>query len=118
MPDQLREILLETIESALQAQLKAVRRLRRPAKPPRTAAGNSSRSGRSQVSIAYDILQEAAQPLHITEIIERAQKRFQHKLDRESLVSALSKRIARHDRFLRTAPNTFALRPASTGKEE
>ena len=32
-------------------------------------------------------------------------------LDRESVVSAISKRVARHDRFIRTGPNTFALIP-------
>ena len=76
MPDQLREILLETIEASLQAQLKAVRQLRRPPKPPPGGGSAKSQQGRSQLSIVYDILQEAAQPLHITEIIAKAQKRF------------------------------------------
>jgi hypothetical protein len=69
------------------------------------------------LSIAFDILQEAGQPLHITEIIEKAQQRFARKLDRESLVSALTKRIARGDRFTRTAPNTFALRPTKASRK-
>jgi hypothetical protein len=108
MSDQLRDVLLETIEVALQAQLKAVRQLRRPPKSRRSGPDDNPLEGRSQLSIVYDILQEAAQPLHITEIIAKAQKRFRVKLDRESLVSALTKRIARGDRFTRTAPNTFA----------
>jgi hypothetical protein len=117
MPDQIREILLETIETALQAQLKAVRQLRRPPPPSRAGAGAHPRSGRSQLSIVYDLLQEAAQPLHITQIVDKAQKRFRVKLDRESLVSALTKRIARGDRFTRTAPNTFALLTKDFRKE-
>jgi hypothetical protein len=32
-------------------------------------------------------------------------------VDRESLVSSLTKKVARHDRFLHTDKNTFALRP-------
>jgi hypothetical protein len=32
-------------------------------------------------------------------------------VDRESLVSSLTKKVARQDRFLRTDKNTFALRP-------
>jgi hypothetical protein len=119
MPDDVRTILLQTIEASLQAQLTAVRRLRKaagggtsPAQSPRR------RESRSQISIVFDILEAAGQPLHITEIIEVAHKRFGQPLDRESLVSALTKRLARDDRFTRPAPNTFALRnPAPHRKE-
>jgi hypothetical protein len=37
--------------------------------------------------------------------------RHQVALDRESIVSALSKRVARRDRFARTGPNTFSILP-------
>jgi hypothetical protein len=63
--------------------------------------------------MAYDILKEAAQPLHISEILMRIKNRFELQVDRESLVSALTKRVARADRFVRTAKNTFALRQAA-----
>lgn len=119
MPDDVRQILLETIEVTLQAQLTAVRRLRKAGGKPGAGHGRSKKQRRSQVSIVFDILQASAHPLHISEIIETAQKRFHLKLDRESLVSALTKRLGRDDRFERTAPNTFALRPPQTpGKEE
>jgi hypothetical protein len=75
------------------------------------------RSRRSQISIVEDILTEAGQPLHISAIIERAKSRFSQSLDRESLVSALTKRVKRKDRFVREAPNTFGLRPAKPVKE-
>ena len=42
--------------------------------------------------------------------VDRGPARFSRAVDRESLVSALSKKIARGDRFVRTAKNTFALR--------
>jgi hypothetical protein len=58
-----------------------------------------------------DILRREARPLHITEILAAVQKRFAVELDRESVVSAISKRVARQDRLMRTAPNTFALIP-------
>jgi hypothetical protein len=118
MPDNLRQILLETIEASLHAQLLAVRRLRHPGGSAASPPGRKPRKGRSQLNVVFDILREAAQPLHISDIIEQAQKRFQLQLDRESLVSALTKRIARGDRFLRTAPNTFALRPNAHQKGE
>ena len=45
------------------------------------------------------------------DIFAGVQKRFGVELDRELVVSAMSKRVARQDRFMRTAPNTFALIP-------
>jgi hypothetical protein len=101
----LRDTLLEVIESSLDAQLRAVRRLRSSAsaKAPRT-----SKEGMSQIDMAFNILSDGP-PLHVNEIIAGIQKHFGLQVDRESLVSALSKRVARGDRFRRAGKNTFAL---------
>ena len=107
MNDELRDTILEAMEQGLEAQLRAVRRLRRgeaPKEAPR------SRKGRSQVDMAYDILVKAAQPLHVNEILERIHTTFGIAVDRESLVSSLTKKVAREDRFVRTDKNTFALK--------
>jgi hypothetical protein len=61
--------------------------------------------------MAFDILKKARSPLHVSEIIDRIQAQFGEAVDRESLVSALSKKVARQDRFLRSEKNTFSLRP-------
>jgi DNA-directed RNA polymerase delta subunit len=61
--------------------------------------------------MAYDILKKARTPLHIAELLRRIQTTFHRSVDRESLVSSLSKKVARGDRFLRTGKNTFGLRP-------
>ena len=108
MPDDLKDSILSIFEAALEAQLRAVRRLRggSPA-----AAPTSHHTGLSQVDMAYDILKKAGAPLHVSEILERIHATFQVTVDRESLVSSLTKKVARRDRFLRTAKNTFALRP-------
>ena len=63
----------------------------------------------SQVNMAFNILKKAHAPLHVSEIIERIQASFGVSVDRESLVSALSKKVQRGDRFSRTTKNTFAL---------
>jgi DNA-directed RNA polymerase delta subunit len=68
------------------------------------------RAGLSQVDMAFDILKKARTPLHISQILARIHATFHVTVDRESLVSSLSKKVARGDRFLRTAKNTFALR--------
>jgi hypothetical protein len=61
--------------------------------------------------MVYDILRSAGRPLHISEIMTLVAKRHGVTLDRESIVSALAKRVARKDRFARTAPNTFSVLP-------
>jgi hypothetical protein len=105
--EEIRKAILEAMETGLEAQLRAVRKLRRPVLAPARAR---AREGMSQTDLAYDILKKARRPLHVSELIERAAKLHGARLDRESLVSALVKRVARGDRFVRTDPNTFALR--------
>ena len=63
--------------------------------------------------MAFDILKKARSPLHIAVILERIQLQFGVSVDRESLVSSLTKKVARGDRFLRPAKNTFSLREAA-----
>ena len=110
MPDDLRDSILSIFEASLEAQLRAVRRLRQgePAVP-----SAHPRKGLSQVDMAYDILKKARAPLHVSELLARIQASFGVTVDRESLVSSLSKKVARGDRFLRPDRNTFALRPES-----
>jgi hypothetical protein len=109
MNDDLQNLILDIFEASLEAQLRAVRRLRQEPADPAPAR---SRSSLSQVDMAYDILKNArGGPLHVSLIIDRIQSSFSVAVDRESLVSSLSKKVARSDRFIRTAKNTFALRP-------
>jgi hypothetical protein len=108
MNDETKDLILSVFEASLEAQLRAVRRLRQgaPDSPePRR------RSGRSQVDMAFDILKKVRSPLHISEILQRIQSQFGITIDRESLVSSLTKKVARGDRFLRPEKNTFSLRP-------
>ena len=106
MADDLKDTVLSIFEAALEAQLRAIRRLRQgPQAPP----ARRPRQGMSQVDMAFDILKKARTPLHVAVIIERIQASFGVAVDRESLVSSLSKKVERGDRFMRTKKNTFAL---------
>ena len=107
MNDETKDLILGVFEASLEAQLRAVRRLRQPA----SAAEPRRRKGRSQVDMAFDILKKARSPLHISDILTRIQSQFGVTIDRESLVSSLTKKVARGDRFLRPEKNTFSLRP-------
>ena len=67
--------------------------------------------GRSQTDMAYDTLKSVCTSLHVSEILDRIQTQFGVAVDRVSLVSSLSKEVARTDRFLPPKVNTFSLRP-------
>ena len=108
MNDDPKDIILSAFEASLEAQLRAIRRLRHG---PTAGAAARRKKGLSQVDMAFDILKKARAPLHVSDILVRIYSTFQATVDRESLVSSLTKKVARGDRFLRTAKNTFALRP-------
>jgi hypothetical protein len=99
-------IILDITEASLEAQLRAVRRLKSGKETPKATP---SRKGMSQIDLAYDILKKARTPLHISELIARIEHHHGRRLDRESLVSALVKKVQRQDRFVRTDKNVFGL---------
>jgi len=83
MNDETKDVILGVFEAYLHAQLRAVRRLRHgppgPAEPPR-------RKG---------LLKKARSPLHVSQILDRIHTQFGLTIDREILVSSLSKKVAR-----------------------
>jgi len=103
--EDIRDVILDAMIVSTEAQLRALKKLR----------GSSEEEephdkSRSQVGIVFDILSSAGEPLHISQIIADAERKFGVKLERESLVSALSKKVMKEDRFVRTGKNTFALK--------
>jgi hypothetical protein len=108
MNDETRDLILSVFEASFEAQLRAVRRLRQGETVP---AGPRRPKGLSQVDMTFDILKKARTPLHVSVILDRINTQFGVTVDRESLVSSLTKKVARQDRFLRPEKNTFALKP-------
>ena len=104
MESKIPEWFLSFYENLFSAQLRAVRQLKSPkAKKTRQA----EEKGMSNMDMAIDILRRAQKPLHISEIIAQVKSKYGVTLDRESLVSALVKKVHRHQDLSRTAPNTF-----------
>ena len=103
--EEIRDIILESMVESLEAQVRALKKLRGS-----PGVEKPHEKSRSQLSIVVDILATTGRPLHVSEIIAEAEKIFDVKLDRESLVSALSKKVMKGDRFVRTGKNTFALK--------
>ena len=101
----LRHIILEITEESLAAQLRAVRRLQdqSPSEP-------RPEKSMSQLDMVYNILNKSGKALHVTEILSRVESVYGIQLDRESIVSALTKKVHRQDRFVRSGKNTFSIR--------
>ena len=103
--DPIEQAVLNAFEIALEAQLRAIRRVKSAdVSEPR------GEKGTSQLDMVHDVLRRAGKPLHISEILERVEKLHGRRLDRESVVSSLVKKIARGDRFIRTDKNVFAVK--------
>lgn len=102
---EIEDAVLRAIEISLEAQLKAIRRLR-AGEPVEKLKEKST----SQVDMVADVLRVAKRPLHINEIIDRVEATFGRRLDRETIVSMLVKKVARGEVFARTDKNVFALK--------
>ena len=111
MANDVKDTILSVVEASFDAQLRAVRRLRHG---PSATDVRRVRKGRSQVAMAYDVLKKARTPLHISDLLTRIQTTFRVTVDRESLVSSLTKKVMRGDRFVRTDKSTFGLRPEAS----
>jgi hypothetical protein len=99
--------LLNIFESLFRAQLNTIKQLKKDTGI--VAEEKAIEKRMSQMDIVYDLLLHAGQAMHINQILSAAKQRFDVELDRESVVSALVKRVKRNDRFIKTGPNTFAL---------
>ena len=106
MESRIPEWFLSFYESLFSAQLRTVRPLKSP-KPKKPK--QKGKEGMSNMSMAIDILRRAQKPLHISDIIAQVKANDGVTLDRESLVSALVKKVHRRQGLSRSAPNTFEI---------
>jgi hypothetical protein len=100
------EWFLSFYESLFLAQLRSVRQMKSP-KPKK--AKRTEEKSISNMDMSIDILRRAQRPLHISEIIAQVKAKYGVTLDRESLVSALVKKVHRRQGLSRPAPNTFQI---------
>lgn len=104
--EEVKNTILDALIVANEAQVRALRLLRKSPIP----RPSRRKVGTSQLDLVEDVLARAGQPLHISTLLAEIQKVHGQQLDRESVVSALSKKLQRNERFVRTAKNTFALK--------
>jgi len=72
-----------------------------------------ARKRTSKIDVARNVLFDAGKPLHVSEIVRLAKQIHDVDLERDSIVSAILKKVKAEQTFIRTAPNTFALKSYS-----
>ena len=97
------KLYLQYQKEVVQAKLKVIERFQQQDSQP-------TQKRTSNLDIVQNILIGAGHPLHVSDIIQMAQEKYQVDLNRDSLVSAILKKINAGQTFSRTAPNTFALK--------
>ncbi len=97
--------LLEFKKDLLKAQLEVINRYQRKDPDQKQKTRRTSK-----LDTVEDILAAVGKPLHVSRIIEIACEDHGITLERDSIVSALTKKIKSGDRFAKTAPNTFSLK--------
>ena len=97
------ESYLQYQKEITETKLKIINRFQKAVEP-------KPKKRTSKIEIAKNVLRIAGRPLHVSEIIKLAERDFQVALDRDSIVSAILKKVNTGKSFVRTAPNTFALK--------
>ena len=97
------ERYLQYQKEVVQAKLKVIERFQQQGR-------SMPRKRTSNIDIVQNVLNSAGHPLHVSDIIRMAEQQYQVTLNRDSIVSALLKKINAGQTFIRTAPNTFALK--------
>jgi hypothetical protein len=97
------ESYLQYQEEITETKLKIINRFQKAVQP-------QPNKRTSKIEIAKNVLRIAGRPLHVSEIIQLAKRDFQVTLDRDSIVSAILKKVTAGKSYIRTAPNTFALK--------
>lgn len=102
--------VLEMMDRVLSAALREVRNLRAraPMEAPTGEAVTGAAARISHTGRCVDILNATGRPLHVSRLLGALETQG-IQTTRESLVSAISKKLAPRGPFIRTGPNTFGL---------
>jgi len=96
------EAYIQYQKEVAESKLKIINRFQKGVKPKLKST--------SKIEIAKNVLNIAGRPLHVSEIIQLAKRDFEVDLDRDSIVSAILKKVKAGKSFVRTSPNTFTLK--------
>ena len=103
------KIVLETIETMLELQLRSVRTMLNKEEVTAKVIQRRGRKRKSLVDLSVELLTGAQHPVHVDELVELLMDRYGRVTDRDSLSSALAKKAKQGILVRRVAPATFEL---------
>ena len=104
-----RELILETMETLLELQLRSVRKMLNKEEVTVDVVQRRGRKRKSLVDLSVELLTDEQHPMHIDELVELLMDRYGRVTDRDSLSSALAKKAKQGAFVRRVSPATFEL---------
>ena len=109
MDKQQRKLILETMETVAELELRAIRQALGTDEPHVGAARQRGRKRKSLTDLSIELLTDELRPLHVDELVDLLRKRYGRVTDRDSLSSALAKKAKQGVLVRRVSPATFEL---------
>jgi hypothetical protein len=107
--EDIKQVLLQVLELQLEYQLKAIRQLQGKPDDEPSLVPRRGRRRQSLVDLCLKILTEEGKPLHVNQLTQLLQQRFERLTDRNTLSSALAKKARQGILLRQSAPATFTL---------
>ena len=104
-----RKLILRTLEILYELQLKSVRQLLEDDGVQRTVRRKKGMRRQSLVDYAIKILTDENRPLHVNQLVDLLQERYDRSTDRDTISSALAKKVRQGVLVQQTGPATFGL---------
>jgi hypothetical protein len=109
MESQQRKLILETMETVLEVQLRSIRKILGKEEASVTLVRKRRTKRKSLVDLSVELLSDEQRPVHVDEIVELLLEHYGRVTDRDSLSSALAKKAKQDTLICRVAPATFEI---------
>jgi hypothetical protein len=109
MDKQQRKLILETMETVVELELRAIRQALGTDEPRVGAVRQRGRKRKSLTDLSVELLTDEQRPLHVDELVDLLGERYGRVTDRDSLSSALAKKAKQGILVRRVSPATFEL---------
>lgn len=107
--DEIRQVVINTIETSLELQIRAIRKMKGEEFEEETPRKRMGRRRQSLVDISLNLLTEIGKPMHVNEITRLLVEKYGRVTDRDALSSALGKKARQGILVQQIAPATFDL---------
>lgn len=104
-----REIILDTIETMLELQLRAIRQMKGAEAPPPPVRLKRGLRKNSLVDLSVRLIQDEGRPLHVDEIVQLILQRYGRVTDKDAIAGGLSKKVNAKEQLKRCGKNTYGL---------